>query len=57
MRNSRHATTGRKIEGSGMGLDNVRKRLDLLFGDEYELRIDDSRDNEYSVKLTIPIKQ
>lgn len=57
VRNSRHATTGRKIEGSGMGLDNVRKRLDLLFGDEYELRIDDSRDNEYRVKLTIPIKQ
>ena len=24
VRNSRHATTGRKIEGSGMGLDNVR---------------------------------
>lgn len=57
VRNSRHATTGRKIEGSGMGLDNVRKRLDLLFGDEYELQIDDSRDNEYRVKLTIPIKQ
>ena len=57
VRNSRHAASGRKIEGSGMGLDNVRKRLDLLFGDEYELRIDDSRDNEYRVKLTIPIKQ
>ncbi len=57
VRNSRHASAARKTEGSGMGLENARKRLDLLFGDDYELRIDDSRENEYGVKLTIPIKQ
>ena len=57
VRNSRHASASRKTGSSGMGLENARKRLDLLFGDDYELQIDDSRDDEYGVKLTIPIKQ
>ncbi len=40
---------------SGMGLYNVRKRLDLLFGSNYRLKIDDTHDDTYEVKLTIPI--
>lgn len=56
VRNSRHGVAERDRGASGMGLENVRKRLDLLFGDDYELAIDDSRDDEYTVKLTIPVK-
>ncbi|MDP4210769.1 MAG: histidine kinase [Bacteroidota bacterium] len=39
---------------SGIGLKNVRKRLDLLFGKTYTLTIDDSN-NEFRIKLTIPV--
>ena len=38
----------------GIGIENSRKRLDLIFGSNYELKIDDS-DNNYIVKLSIPI--
>ena len=52
-----HGGTPSEYEGksSGMGLYNVRKRLDLLFGDNYTLKIDDSHEDRYEVKLTIPI--
>ena len=51
--NSRHysATT----EHSGIGLNNITKRLDLLFGEDYMLNIDDSDQNRYIVKLVIPV--
>ena len=52
LRNSRHATNS-KAPG-GVGLENVRKRLDLIYGRDYSLEIDDSRADEYSVKLSIP---
>ncbi|MFN7117615.1 MAG: sensor histidine kinase [Saprospiraceae bacterium] len=41
-------------QGSGTGLDNIRKRLDILYGNEYELDIDN---NEifYTVNLKFPI--
>ena len=53
VRNSRHPQLS--VERGGLGLENVRKRLDLIFGDDYELQLDDSRANEYRVKLSIPI--
>lgn len=37
----------------GIGLDNVRKRLDLLFPQRYKMTISESAD-EYSVELDIP---
>ena len=37
----------------GIGLENVRKRLDLIYGSEYELHIEDA-DNSYCVTLKIP---
>ena len=40
---------------AGIGLDNVTKRLDLIYGKEYSLKIDDSKPEQYSIKLTIPI--
>jgi two-component system, LytTR family, sensor kinase len=41
---------------SGIGLKNVTKRLDLLFGDSYQLIID-NQENEFKVKLTLPIHE
>ncbi len=51
--NSRHPQL--RVERGGLGLENVRKRLDLIFGDDYDLQLDDSRADEYRVKLSIPI--
>ncbi len=39
--------------GGGLGLRNLRKRLDLLFGKHYKLDID-SHNNIFTVLLTIP---
>lgn len=41
-------------EKGGVGLANVRKRLNLLYGHSYTLRIQDSPDN-YNVELNIPL--
>ena len=41
-------------EPGGVGLANVRKRLDLIYGNQYTLRIDDSAD-QYAVELTLPL--
>ena len=42
------------IEKSGIGLENVRKRLDLIFKDNYTLRIQPD-DVIYEVNLNIPV--
>lgn len=39
----------------GVGLKNTRKRLDLLFGDNYQLDIQD-QDDTYNVRLQFPIQ-
>lgn len=41
-------------EASGIGIENTRKRLDLLFGEKYHLNIFDEN-NEFIVNLTLPI--
>ena len=41
-------------EKGGVGLKNVKKRLDLLYDSNYTLDIQDG-DNVYSVELTIPL--
>ncbi|MGD0341407.1 MAG: histidine kinase [Bacteroidales bacterium] len=41
-----------KEENSGIGLENIRKRLNLLFPGKHELKIDTS-DNSYNVTLVI----
>ncbi len=38
----------------GIGLDNVRKRLELIYGSNYTLDIDNSNPDKYVVTLTIP---
>lgn len=42
--------------GEGIGLENVRKRLDLLYGGRYNLSIDKTKD-EYSVRLQIDLNR
>lgn len=41
-------------EPSGIGIDNSRKRLDLIYGENYSLKIEETKD-EYTVNLSIPI--
>lgn len=41
-------------EASGVGLANIRSRLDLMFGDNYSLDITDGED-EYIVTMDIPV--
>ena len=58
-----HSVTGRfensvhlpkRPHKTGIGLENVRKRLNLLYGKRFALNIDDSSDDKYCVTLTIP---
>jgi len=52
-RNSKHPKPQNNIvEEGGVGLKNVRQRLALLYGNDYDLDIDD-RDNEYFVVLKL----
>jgi hypothetical protein len=37
----------------GLGLENIRKRLEMLYGDKYDLKIERT-EHEFIVKLTIP---
>ena len=55
-RNSKVEGQGSKAEGQqgGVGLVNVRKRLDLLYKQDYSLSINDDA-NVYDVKLIIPL--
>lgn len=38
----------------GIGLDNVRKRLDLIYGDSYQLVVEDQDEERYCITLKIP---
>ena len=44
----------RQTEQHGLGMDNIRKRLDLLYGSDYALHIDEQPDS-YRVLLDIPL--
>lgn len=54
IRNSRHNEP--KNSKGGIGLENVRKRLDMLYGADYSLVTDASKADEYNVELIIPCK-
>lgn len=45
--------TGKKEQAHGIGLDNVRNRLELAYPGQYELIINDTGDN-FTVKLKLP---
>jgi sensor histidine kinase YesM len=44
-----------ETEHSGLGLDNTKKRLDLLYDKDHHLVIEDS-DNTYKVMLQLKMK-
>jgi LytS/YehU family sensor histidine kinase len=56
--NSKHAknNTSDVPQQGGVGINNVRKRLDLIFGNDYSLTINDS-DTRFEVTLDIPLGQ
>lgn len=54
--NSRFENNQGERRASGMGLENIRKRLNLLFGSNYSLKIDDSQYDKYCVELMVPLK-
>ena len=53
--NSRHSA--QTTEHSGIGLNNITKRLDLLFGKSYTLTTDSTSNDKYIVELVIPINK
>ena len=53
-RNSKPQRPAGEERKGGMGLINVRRRLELLFADNYTLDIEDAG-NEYRVRLDIPL--
>ena len=53
--NSRHSA--QTTEHSGIGLNNITKRLDLLFAKSYTLTTDSTSNDKYIVELVIPINK
>ena len=45
---------GKKDENSGIGLQNVKRRLELLYPNQYQLDVDQS-DKEYTITLNIKL--
>lgn len=50
--NSRHALSN-NVESGGIGLENVRKRLDLIYDKDYKLLVEDDNPNQYRVILEL----
>ncbi|MBR2326700.1 MAG: histidine kinase [Alistipes sp.] len=44
----------RGVHKPGIGLENVRKRLDLIYGKGYTLEVNDKAEDKYSITLKIP---
>ncbi len=55
-KNSYNNTDQKSTTSSGIGLKNVKKRLDLIFGEKYELQTL-KQDGEYMVSLQFPVFQ
>ena len=51
--NSRHGAVTKDGQ-HGIGLENVRKRLDLQYADKYQLKINDSDENTFAITLILP---
>ncbi len=54
--NSRHSRGDEQASDGGIGLSNVKQRLQLLYGDRASLEIN-STDSAYTVNLTIPCNE
>ena len=53
--NSRHNNDKQSTERSGIGLNNITKRMDILFGENYTLTTDNTDNDVYIVELVIPV--
>ncbi len=53
--NSRHSRHATEDGHHGIGLENVKKRLELQYGDSYSLTIDDQNQSQFFVQLVLPI--
>jgi len=54
IKNSRHEKKSANIEKGGIGLSNLRKRLNLLYAENFELTISETA-TDFSVSLLIPV--
>ena len=55
VKNSKHKNAANQHgEYSGIGLDNIKRSLKLLYEDDFKLNIFDN-ENEFEVTLTIPV--
>ena len=54
IKNSNHSKQKKSIN-SGIGLENARKRLSLIFADNYSLNINQAYNNVFTVNLNIPL--
>ena len=55
IKNSKHSIFEVQTDGySGIGLDNIKKSLQLLYNEKYNLQIKDTK-TEFEVNLTIPL--
>lgn len=52
--NSRHP---QKDGQGGIGLENVRKRLSLIYGNDYEFTVNDNSESHYAVELKLKISK
>ena len=55
IQNAIHTNGGESLESAGVGLDNSKRRLDLLYKDLYELKINHTEER-YEVLLKIELK-
>ncbi len=53
VRNSKQQNMER-TDSSGIGLKNVKRRLELLYGEQYTLSINDSN-NDFNIRLKLPV--
>jgi len=52
--NAIHASSSENLDSAGVGLENTKRRLDLLYKDQYELTINQNMDS-YEVQLKIEL--
>ncbi len=54
VKNSMHPTK-EKRKNSGIGIENTRNRLELIYGNKYKLTMNDKNNDTFEVNLNIPI--
>lgn len=53
VRNSKFEHSNNVVESTGFGVENLKKRLELLYPGQYEYKVEET-ENEYFVELAIP---